>query len=508
MLYRRGLLGGCAGLACGCGRFAFAQRPVFPRLRCGFVDPPHSTSGGLTPQSYALKGASRGKSALTWNFTGTVPGVGGAGAVVPVLNRAFALWRGAVPALTFTQSANNPDITIQSGPLAAGVGGLTTPDGRSITFTTAATFAPNAAANPAANDLLNTATHEIGHALGMLHATTTASIMWPIGSGQEALGPDDVAGIKALYGWAPQNKLQGGTEQSPALCACGGTLAMVWRGSGHDHNIWISTTTDGVSWTPQRAFRDVGTIGSPGLAWDGRKLWMVWRGTGDDQGLYFKNSGDFFVRDNPGQQKIGGVGSSHGARIAIVSGVPTMAWKGVNDDHRIFVTRFVGGKWQGQSVVPSVGTSAAPAICQDIDGGARLLWRGINDDHVLWSTSSAAGAVPLWQPQHQLTWTVTGNATSGTVSTGTAGSLGGPGLTLVGNIVQAAWRGAANDQGLWFTQLAKDAIGGTTLNQWSSQANVPRVGSSDGPSIASFNGKLHMVWKGVQNDTGLYHSSL
>jgi len=78
----------------------------------------------------------------------------------------------------------------------------------------------------------------------------------------------------------------------------------------------------------------------------------------------------------------------------------------------------------------------------------------------------------------------------------------------VGNIVQAAWRGAANDQGLWFTQLAKDAIGGTTLNQWSSQANVPRVGSSDGPSIASFNGKLHMVWKGVQNDTGLYHSSL
>jgi len=322
------------------------------------------------------------------------------------------------------------------------------------------------------------------------------------------LGPDDVAGIKALYGWAPQNKLQGGTEQSPALCACGGTLAMVWRGSGHDHNIWISTTTDGVSWTPQRAFRDVGTIGSPGLAWDGRKLWMVWRGTGDDQGLYFKNSGDFFVRDNPGQQKIGGVGSSHGARIAIVGGVPTMAWKGVNDDHRIFVTRFVGGKWQGQSVVPSVGTSAAPAICQDIDGGARLLWRGINDDHVLWSTSSAAGAVPLWQPQHQLTWTVTGNATSGTVSTGTAGSLGGPGLTLVGNIVQAAWRGAANDQGLWFTQLAKDAIGGTTLNQWSSQANVPRVGSSDGPSIASFNSKLHMVWKGVQNDTGLYHSSL
>src|SRR5262249_51216144 len=155
----------------------------------------------------------------------------------------------------------------------------------------------------------------------------------------------------------------------------------------------------------------------------------------------------------------------------------TVAWKGVNDDHRIFVSRFAGG-WQGQNVVPDVGTSAAPAICQDIDGGARLLWRGIGDDHVLWTTDSAAGNVPIWQPQHKLTWTVTGNPTAGTTSTGTAASLGGPSLAPVGRIVQAAWRGTGNDQGLWFTQLAKDVVGGATVNEWSSQANVPGVGSS------------------------------
>lgn len=419
-----------------------------------------------------------------------------------------------MPALSFSQTANNPDINIltvnklgpNAGPNAIA---STNADGSTITIvTTAGQFAANAAANPAAIDFLNVATHEIGHALGLLHATTPSSIMFPITGNQEALGRDDTAAIKALYGWAPQNKLQGGTEQAPALCACGNTLAMAWRGSGNDHNIWISTKTNGDDWTPQRPLRDVGTIGSPALAWDGRKLWLVWRGTGDDQGLYFKTTTDFFQHDNPGQQKIPNVGSSHGPRIAIIGGTPTVVWKGVNDDHRIFITRFVGG-WQGQSVVPNVGTSAAPAICQDIDGGARLLWRGINDDQVLWTTASSPGSVPIWQPQQKLTWTVTGNGTVGTISTGTAGSAGGPSLVLVGNVVQAAWRGINGDQGLWFTQLAKDVVsGGTVVNEWSNQANVPNTGSSDGPSIANFQGKLHMVWKGVKDDTGLYHSSL
>src|SRR5687768_683059 len=55
---------------------------------CTFEHPP--SAGGIVPRAYALKGAGRGKSQMTWSFTGSLPGVPNP---VGDLQTAFAAWR-------------------------------------------------------------------------------------------------------------------------------------------------------------------------------------------------------------------------------------------------------------------------------------------------------------------------------------------------------------------------------------------------------------------------------
>lgn len=509
ILKRRDVLLGAMSW-CACCSVADAQTPRQPatRWKCGVPDPSR-TPGRLGIQAYGLKASGwRGKFDFTWSFTGTLNGVGGPNAVSPVLRRAFGLWAQAAPLLRFRQVNSGADIALGVGAITAPAIASTTADGRAITFSKTAAFSPNATG--ANQSLLNVATHEIGHSLGLLHATTSSSIMNAFASGQEALSFDDFQSIRALYNWPDQKRLGFGTEQSPALCVCGSTLAMVWRGSRANRNIWISTSRDGASWTPQRQFNDIATIGGPALAYDGSRLWMVWRGSGDDSGLYFKTSTDFFVRDNPPQQALGFAGSSHGPRIAIIGNIPTMVWKGSRDDHGIYASQFRNGKWQGQTLIRNVGTAAAPAICQDIDGGARMVWRGNPNDSTLYTATAPVGSL-AFTPQVPVSWTIPGNG-GARPKTERPGTAGGPSLAVLRTpptfttrgttVIFAAWRGVEGDQGLYFSQLARDAPG--TAPVWSSQANIPKVGSSEGPAIAVFNNQLRLAWKGVKDDTGVY----
>jgi hypothetical protein len=432
-----------------------------------------------------------------------MPGISNNTDVVNTLNDAFNLWKGAVPAFNFTRlTSGRVDIAIGVDKLkSTTVLASTKDDGTSIAFNNQITWARTAsAATGAQTGLLHVAAHEIGHALGMKHSTTRNSIMWANYNSLETLQADDSAGMRSLYGWRPQVRVSNfGTHSGPSLCACGNTLAMVWRGSG-DNNIWISTSTDGSNWTPQRRFGDVGTLGSPDLAWINDELWMVWRGS-PDQGIYYKKSRDFFVRDNPAQGHVNGVGSSHGPRIAGVNKTPTLVWKGTNDDGGIYYSRFVGGNWLAQQRIPGVGTANSPVALSD-DGGVRLVWRGTNKDHVLWTTTGSAD-FSGWKPQAPVQWTIMGNGNKDN-KVGTPGSDGAPAMAAQGGSVFAAWRGVPGDQGLYFTQLRKE--GGAPV--WSAQSNIPGVGSSDGPAIAYFQNRLYLAWKGIEGDSGIYMTSL
>ncbi len=62
-----------------------------------------------------------------------------------------------------------------------------------------------------------------------------------------------------------------------------------------------------------------------------------------------------------------------------------------------------------------------------------------------------------------------------------------------------AWKGISNNQGIWFS-----SFNGTS---WVLQQNVQGVGTSVGPSLAVYNGRLYMAWKGISNDQGIWFSS-
>lgn len=504
------------GAAQGRGTATIQEKPrilaidrAVGRPFCTFEHPPGSGGSGIGPRSYATKpDGGRGKSQLTWSLAGKLPGVANPAGT---LANAFAAWRipQAAPALGFTLIGGNADINISAadlgGPDASGlqVLGSTAANGSTIQFNSRFTWA----ATPAAGTtLLEIATHEIGHALGLLHATTANSVMYPIAQGNLALAPDDRAAIRALYGWNPQSRLEGGSEQPPALCACGGTLARAWRGTRNDSDIWFSTSTDGIGWTPQRRIPGAATAGGPSLAWDGTRLWMAWRGVDGDDDLYWANTPNFFNGNWSGVQHLGDRASSHGPRIAIAAGGPIMVWKGIPGDQGLYFARFGGGSWGSQKPIGGVGSAAAPAICQDLDPNAvRMVWRGSNGDDSLW-TSTLSG--PTWQPQQQVSWVITGNGAGGTTGVGIPGSADGPALTLVAGKVMAAWRGVGGDSSLWFTQLANDVVGGRTVQEWSSQATIPNTGSSRGPGLAQFNGLLHAAWKGVEGDNALWTATL
>jgi hypothetical protein len=476
---------------------------------CEFLDPPGSPKVGI--RAYGLKGGAPRKSQLTWSVTGAVAGMSIA-TMTTVLAQAFSRWSAsaAAPALSFTQVPSGGDIVVGAANLGTPTPvtgtvklGSTAADGSTINFNNniGVTFA---AALPGTPSLLAVAIHEIGHALGLLHNTNPASVMYPFNSATEAFGPDDVASIRALFGWAPQARISGiGSDSSPALCACGSTLVMAWKGINEDDRIWVSRSADGRNWTPQRIVPGAGSADGPALAWDGTQLWLALRGVPDDDGLYWATSldlGDSWSAVSP----IPGTGSTYGPAMTIFNRAPLLVWKGSPGDTGLYYATW-NNPWSPQTNVAGVGSTDRPAICVDFAGQPRMVWRGVEGDDALY-TSTLAGVPPnvlFWQPQQLLQWVVVGNGPAGTVAIGTPGSLLGPSITSSGGKVFLAWQGVAGDDGIYFTQAAAGP-GGAPPVEWSSQAIVPSVGTSGRPSIAAVGGRVYLAWKGVGGDHSIY----
>ncbi|MGX1761967.1 matrixin family metalloprotease [Streptomyces lydicus] len=118
-----------------------------------------------------------------------------------------------------------------------------------------------------------------------------------------------------------------------------------------------------------------------------------------------------------------------------------------------------------------------------------MAWRGDGRDTLWWSERDELNHI--WLPQQEAS---------------DFGSTHGPALTSVPDkdrteSLYMAWKGAQGDSGIWYAAKRPDDP------QWGIQQSVPNVGTSCGPTIAWFNDRLHLAWKGV-DDLNIWHSSL
>ncbi len=182
--------------------------------------------------SYALEGAQWSSTNITWSFATLNYGNDTSdpfsnaitGDYQAAIQWALGQWSSAAP-LTFTQVADNSNPS-QAADIRIGFGDLNTASTGIIGQTNlrwngAGTFLPDEvvrledpsqfSASPSgagnytydgtAATLEQVALHEIGHALGLAHATDPNAVMYAsVGANNQTLDATDVAGIQALYG--------------------------------------------------------------------------------------------------------------------------------------------------------------------------------------------------------------------------------------------------------------------------------------------------------------------
>lgn len=482
---------------------------------CTFMDPPGSPLVGI--RAYGLKESNKRASTLTYSVTGTIPGQN----LAALVQTAFSVWMNATipapglsPRLTVLPAASGAgDIAISVGPLPAQTSGSTARDGSTIVISS--TFFSGSSCS-----LLATLIHETGHALGILHSTSVTSVMNPANCAITTPAADDIAAIRVLYGWNGQRAIPGvGTDASPALCACGSSLVMAWKGI-NETNLWVSRSSDGVNWTPQARVFGAASTDGPTLAWDGTTLWMAFRGVANDDRLYWSACTDTSANFAQGFGKvtpIDGTGSAVGPSMTIFNGAPLLAWRGAPGDNGLYYSAFSGGSWAPQQSIGGVASSDRPSLCIDVDGLPRMVWRGSGDEALY--TSALVGI--FWQPQELVRWIVAGNGPAGTIGVGYPGSASGPSIASpdVGSPsftaggggfpsnVFMVWRGVTGDSGIYFTQGAQGGPGQPPV-EWSTQANIEGVATSARPAIAFFGNQIYLAWKGSGGDHTIWTTQL
>lgn len=191
-------------------------------------------------------------------------------------------------------------------------------------------------------------------------------------------------------------------------------------------------------------------------------------------------------------------GSSHGASLCVSGADFIRTNEGAKGDTGLWITRsFDGFHWDPQQNIAQRGSATMPAT---VDYGAvvrpadprpslMMMWRGIQGDEALyWATNLQPSALSGFTPQQQ-------------VQGGFSATQ--PTLQVHLGWLYAAWRGAGNDQSLWWSYWSGD--------RWSAPMQIPWVGSLHGPSLISTGDELHLFWTGKSGDanvSNIYNSRL
>lgn len=200
------------------------------------------------------------------------------------------------------------------------------------------------------------------------------------------------------------------------------------------------------------------------------------------------------------QVAIEGVGTSAGPALEYFDGTAWLAWRGIDDDHRIRVaTR--RGDFRDEVVVPGIGTSTSPALLAHHDR-LYLFWRGIDNANIY--TTSRPRGTGDWQPRRPVQFAYPLAGEVGGLDIHDALSANGPTAVRWNDVILLAWRGHDDDQRL-YTTTSSD--GGQS---WQGQVMLTDRGSAQSPDVIAWDGRLLMAWRGVtqSDDTRLFYSTL
>lgn len=361
-----------------------------------------------------------------------------------------------------------------------------------------------------ATSLLTVGLHEIGHALGLPHSTDPTSIMYPFDLGGAMLDPKTIRAVQDLYGWADQRLTRDdrGSVEGPSLALVtsrriDGTatdiLHKAWRGIDGDDSLWWSAY-DGMSWSPQRPMPGMGSEHGPAITAGftaglgaSTGLFMACDGVPGDQSIWYSKIDDTVAGEWEQQRQVPYVFTSDRPAVAMFNGALWMAWKGP-DDTTIWWATFDGANWSEPHAIRGAGTTNAPALAV-VGSRLYLACTGIEGDRVLYYSWVDAGPAPIWRAFSPITYpdvTIEGTETRFMMSSR------GPALTARDGELTLACRGVADDSTIYVASF--DGA------QWSGPVYVHGAATSATPSLATLDGRLHMVWKGHEDDTALWHS--
>ena len=289
---------------------------------------------------------------------------------------------------------------------------------------------------------------------------------------------------------------------------------------------------------------------------------MAFQGSQDD-GIYLQNATTFppdlydesFYYDRVGIQ---GFGTSTRPALAQIGTRMLMAWKGIINDNRIFISTYLGNPagpmpYPGLSVTPAMadwtvaqplvgaGSGSAPgtsfgssltawnnqALMLWVAGGDTSVWYTVLDSNfdtqvTQFPTNIRSQFTPaianyngtliaVWRGEGDidgLYWATTQDPANwihhGPIAD--CASSFQPALCVHYGEVYLAFKGPGNDTGIYMTQIANVADLATNTAGWNYRWSIPNVGTSHGPSLCTSNGQLFMCWKGDPGDTAIWYS--
>ena len=209
----------------------------------------------------------------------------------------------------------------------------------------------------------------------------------------------------------------------------------------------------------------------------------------------------------------------------------SMIFKGVPGDEQVYQSDFDGSGWSARVPIPQIVTASHPAWARYYDQTLLAVWHdtsspsrvqaGRFDGPGLWTWFGAvpgattdaapAGAAMAGATDFMVVWkTAGGTGVQGAIFDSlnfaptfvvpSAQTSHSPSIAFFDNRMHLVWRGVSGDHSVYHATYAGGA--------WSAPQPIPGVSTTSQPSLATYDGRLVLAFKGGVEDSAIYWSSL